>query len=199
MVEEMPAPGRYTPRAMCLAVAIGALSAFLFLAVCLACVQDMGRLLDPPSGFPFVELTRSILSPAAAAAIIALFVFNGLGQGVSIITSASRLTDLGPRLGSVVNAVSLIYCAITSVFFSSSPRPAPADMNYAIAVFGAMLVVALAFWFLQGRSTFMMQAEPALCADQSSGVAINNLGAAAESQGRPGADKKRNDVTCCEA
>ncbi|KAM4055891.1 amino acid permease [Hirsutella rhossiliensis] len=241
MVEEIPAPRRNAPRTMYLAVVCGALSGFLFMLVCLFCIQDLERLLSPPSGFPFIEITQSTVGLSGAAALIALFIFNGLGQGVSILTSASRLTwsfardggipfgaffahvdpqwrvparalwlqaalislvgllylfantvlqailsvstialtmsyampilalvlvgrdkmpprefNLG-RLGPPINAVSLVYCAVTTVFFffPSQPNPRPGDMNFAIAVFGVMLVVALGFWVVQGRLTFL--------------------------------------------
>ncbi|KJZ75285.1 hypothetical protein HIM_05211 [Hirsutella minnesotensis 3608] len=241
MVEEIPAPRRNAPRTMYLAVICGALSGFLFMVVCLFCIQDIERLLSPPSGFPFIEITQSTVGLYGGAVLIALFIVNGLGQGVSILTSASRLTwsfardggiPFGPffahvdtkwqvparalwlqavliglvgllylfantvlqailsvstialtisyampimvlvlvgrdrmpprefstgRLGPLINGVSLVYCAVTTVFFffPSRPNPSPGDMNYAIAVFGVMLVVALGFWVVQGRVTFM--------------------------------------------
>ncbi|PNY22493.1 Choline transport protein [Tolypocladium capitatum] len=241
MVEEMPAPRRNAPRTMYLAVLSGALSGFLFMIVCLFCIQDVGRLLKPPSGFPFIEITQSTVGLPGAAVLIGLFVFNGLGQGASVLTSASRLTwsfardggfplgayfahvDAGwkvparalwlqaviislvgvlylfantvlqailsvstialtvsyampivtllvvgrdklppgefslGRLGPLINCVSVAYCAVTTVFFffPTQPNPAAGDMNFAIAVFGVMLVVAVGFWVVQGRKTFM--------------------------------------------
>ncbi|KAF4594423.1 amino acid permease family protein [Ophiocordyceps camponoti-floridani] len=242
MAEEMPAPRRNVPLTMWLAVASGAISGFIFMLVCLFCIQDVERLLSPPSGFPFIEISQSTLGRDAAAVLIALFIVNGLGQGVGILTSASRLTwsfardgglplsrywslvdarwrvparalwlqaglisligllylfantvlqavlsvstialtlsyampiaalvifgrealppgdfRLGPRFGPLANAVSLAYCAVTTVFFffPSSPSPAPGDMNYAIAVFGLMVVVALGFWLFEGRKSYM--------------------------------------------
>jgi amino acid transporter len=61
------------------------------------------------------------------------------------------------KLGHVINWVSVIYCAITTVFFffPGSPSPSASDMNYAIVVFGVMLVVAVAFWFIKGRITYL--------------------------------------------
>lgn len=249
----MPAPRRDAPRTMWLAVVCGALSGFLFLVACLFCVQDLDRVLSPPLGFPFIEVARSTLGLDPAAALVALFVVNGLGQGAGILTSASRLTwsfardgglpfaayfahvdarwrvparalwlqaglvslvgllylfanavlqavlsvstialtvsyavpvavvavvgrdripprpfDLG-RLGPPVNAVSLLYCAVTTIvfFFPAHPDPRPGDMNYAIAVFGVMFVVALGFWLVQGRRTYLQTAGEVLYADDS--------------------------------
>ena len=61
------------------------------------------------------------------------------------------------KLGPVINWISVVYCSITTVFFffPGSPNPAPSDMNYAIAVFGVMLIVAVGFWFIKGRKTYL--------------------------------------------
>ncbi|POR39055.1 Choline transport protein [Tolypocladium paradoxum] len=280
MVEEMPAPRRNAPRTMCLAVLCGALSGFLFMVVCLFCIQDVDRLLEPPSGFPFIEITQSTVGLTGAAVLIGLFIFNGLGQGVSILTSASRLTwsfardggfPFGPyfahvdakwkvparslwlqavivslvgvlylfantvlqavlsvstialtvsyaipivallvvgrdkmppgefslgRLGPLINVVSIAYCAVTTVFFffPTRPNPPPSDMNFAIAVFGVMLVVAVGFWLVQGRKTFMQTAEMA-----EHVVYARSLGAEAsnESQARSSSANKKPSATDC--
>ncbi|PTB73933.1 hypothetical protein M440DRAFT_1446517 [Trichoderma longibrachiatum ATCC 18648] len=65
------------------------------------------------------------------------------------------------RLGMPLNIISIVYCAITTVFFlfPGVPNPAPSDMNYAIAVFGVMLVAAVGFWFVKGRVSFMQMDE----------------------------------------
>jgi len=246
MVEEIPAPRRNAPRTMYLAVLIGALSGFLFMVVCLFCIQDIDNVLQPASGNPFIQLLVSTVGVVGGAVMVGLFIFNGFGQGCSILTSSSRLTwsfardggfpcgvwfskvnqawkvpgrtlwlqcfiisllgilylfantvlqailsvstialtisyampigvlmvvgrdklpsggefKLG-RLGPFVNWVSIIYCSITTVFFffPSAPNPAASDMNFAIAVFGVMLVVALGFWFVQGHRTFLQSGE----------------------------------------
>ncbi|KAF4471097.1 HNM1-Choline permease [Fusarium albosuccineum] len=242
MVEELPAPRRNAPRTMVLAVVLGALSGFIFLVACLFCIQDLSAVLDPASGFPFIELVQSTIGLKRAAALIALFIFNGFGQGISVLTSASRLTwsfarDRGlpygdyfsyvdpywqvpgrslilqgiiinlvgllylfssttleailsvstialtisyaipigvllavgrnklpsggefglGRFGPTLNVVSIIYAAITTVFFffPGTPKPTPGDMNYAIAVFGIMLIIALGFWVVKGRKSFL--------------------------------------------
>ncbi|GAB0136846.1 hypothetical protein EsDP_00005134 [Epichloe bromicola] len=248
LVEEIPAPRRNAPRVMCLAVLIGAFSGFIFMVVCLFCVQDVENVLRPASGNPFIELLLSTVGLVGGAVMVALFIFNGLGQGSSVLTTSSRLTwsfardggipssvwfskvdetwkvpgralwlqcfiiclvgilylfsntvlqailsvstialtisyalpigvlmvvgrdrlpsggefQLG-RLGPFVNWVSVIYCSVTTVFFffPSAPHPAPSDMNFAIAVFGTMLVLSLGFWFVQGHRNFMQIVETA--------------------------------------
>lgn len=241
MVEEIPDPRRNVPKTIWLSVVCGALTGFIFMIVCLACIQDLDDILDPVTGLPFMDLLTSVLGTTGGCVLLSLFIFNGIGQGVSIVTSASRLTwgfardgglpwseylthvndtwkvpvraivaqcvvvslvgvlytfsstvleailsvstialtisyglpiavllikgrdklEPGPfklgKFGAVINWIAVIYCAITSVFFffPGSPAPAPEDMNYAIAVFGIMLIVAVAFWFLKGRTSFM--------------------------------------------
>jgi choline transport protein len=239
MVEELPSPRTTAPRVMWLAVLSGAVSGGLFMVVCLFCIQDLDSLLD--SDTPFIQLVIDTVGQNGGAALIVLFVFNGLGQGVSILTTASRLSwgfardggvpwsgyfsnvnstwnvplrmlwangfivaligilylfsntvlqailsvstialtisygmpivtllvvgrsklpprsfNLG-RWGYAVNWISIVYCAVTTVFFffPSSSNPAPADMNYAIAVFGVMIVIALLFWFVRGKRTYL--------------------------------------------
>lgn len=281
MVEEIPAPRRNAPRTMYLAVLSGALSGFLFMIACLFCIQDVPRLLDPPSGIPFIEIVQSTVGNTGAGILIGLFVFNGIGQGISVLTSASRLTwsfardggipygaffshvdpvwkaparalwlqatiiavvgvlylfantvlqailsvstialtisyampiltlvlvgrdklprgefSLG-RLGPTINWIAIVYCAVTTVFFffPTEPNPPPGDMNYAIAVFGVMLIVSLAFWLVQGRKTFMEVAElpdDVLYAEPVEGDRVGVVGREAVSTPRGGADKKRS-------
>ncbi|KAK5993022.1 Choline transport-like protein [Cladobotryum mycophilum] len=241
MVEEIPAPRRNGPKTMYLSVICGAITGFIFMMICLFCIQNLDRVLDPPTGLPFMELLEETVGLNGAAVLISLFIFNGMGAGVSVMTSASRLTwsfardggipfstyfqhvdptwkipgralwlqaaivslvgvlylfantvlqailsvstialtisyampiivllivgrdKLPPgefrlgRFGTAINVISIIYCSITTVFFlfPGSPNPSVSDMNYAIAVFGVMLVVALGFWFLGGRESFM--------------------------------------------
>lgn len=56
MVEEMPAPRINAPRVTYLAVLSGAVTGFVFMVVCLFCMQDVDRIVDSPSGLPFIEL-----------------------------------------------------------------------------------------------------------------------------------------------
>lgn len=230
---------------MWLAVVTGAVSGFIFMLVCLFCIQDLDSVLG--SDVPFMQLVQDAVGLQGAAVLLALFIFNGLGQGISVFTTGSRLTwgfardggipfsayfakvdptwkvparaivlqgvvvalvgvlylfantvleaiiststialtvsyalpiltlmitgrdrlpPGGFRLGSLgplINWTSVIYCAITTVFFffPGEPDPAPADMNYAIAVFAVMLVVSIGFWFTKGRIAYMRTADSA--------------------------------------
>ncbi|KAJ6023847.1 hypothetical protein N7540_004644 [Penicillium herquei] len=246
MVEEIPDPRRNAPRVIWMAVLFGAITGFIFMVVCLGCIQSVANVTN--ANLPFMELLIETIGLKGGAVLIALFIFNGLGQGVSVLTTASRLTwgfardgglpwsryfshvdpvwqvparslwgqgvvigivgvlylfantvleailsvstialtvsyampilallvvgrdklpaggcfKLG-RWGPWLNWVSIVYCVITTIFFlfPGSPNPSPSEMNYAIAVFGVMLVIAIAFWFIQGSKTYL-QTEDAL-------------------------------------
>lgn len=245
MMEEIPAPRTNVPKVLYLSVIFGAVSGGIFMVVCLFCIQDIDSLLETPTGLPFVKLVTTTIGKGGGAALMALFIFNGMGQGVSVMTSASRLTwgfardggipfsnyfslidqywkapiralwlecglislvgvlylfsetvlqailsvstialtisyaipimtllicgrdqlpsgefKLG-KFGPVINWISLIYCCITTVFFffPEAVHPTVEDMNWAIAVFGVMLIISLAFWFLKGRKTYLQTDE----------------------------------------
>lgn len=242
LVEEIPNPRKNVPFAMWLAVMSGAASGFIFMLVCLFSVQSLDDLLDPATGIPFMDLVWKTVGLDGGCVLLALFIVLGMGSGISIMTTSSRLTwgfardgglpwsqylaqvddtwkvplqatwvqgaiialvgvlytfastvlqailsvstialtisyalpifalllagrdklSSGPfRLGIwglFCNYVALIYCCITTVFFffPASPNPAPSEMNYAIAVFGVMVCVSVGFWFLKGRSTYIV-------------------------------------------
>ncbi|KFY00282.1 hypothetical protein O988_03396 [Pseudogymnoascus sp. VKM F-3808] len=239
MVEEIPSPRTNAPRVMYLSVISGAVSGGLFMVVCLFCIQNLDSILN--SDLPFIDLVTGVVGKGGGAALIILFVINGLRQGVSVMTTASRLSwgfardgglprsnyfanvnktwkvpirtlwancaivsligilylfantvleaivsvstialtisyampiltlvivgrdklppgkfQLG-RWGYLINWISIVYCCITTVFFffPGGPNPAGADMNYAIAVFGVMLIISVVFWFLKGKRTYL--------------------------------------------
>ncbi|KAH7025166.1 putative amino acid permease family protein [Microdochium trichocladiopsis] len=243
LAEEIPAPRKTIPRVLWLSVTLGAISGWIFMVACLFVIQSLDDVLDPSTGLPFMDLVVKSVGLQGGSVLLALFIFNGLGQGVSIMTTASRMTwgfardgglpfsryfahvdpvwkvpvralclqgvligligvlytfastvleailsvstialtisyalpivalviagrdklppggtfSLGKTFGPVANYVSLVYCAVTTVFFffPGDPDPAPEDMNYAIAVFGIMLVVAGAFWLVRGRREYL--------------------------------------------
>ncbi|THX11770.1 amino acid permease family protein [Aureobasidium pullulans] len=242
MIEELPNPKVNAPRAIYLSVVIGAVTGFIFMVVCLFCIQDVDTVINTPTGLPFMQLVQDAVGLKGTVVLMVLFTMNSLGQGISITTTGSRLTwsfardnglpfskyikrvnkkwkvppqallvqgflitlvgllylfantvleailsvatialtvsyampiltllivgrdklpaggqfGLG-RYGAVINWISVIYCAVTTVifFFPGGPNPSGADMNYAIAVFGVMLVVAIGFWFIQGRKQYL--------------------------------------------
>lgn len=90
MVEEIPAPRKNAPRVIWMAVLFGAVTGFIFMVVCLFCIQDVDKVLD--ADLPFMELMLETVGLKGATVLISLFIFNGLGQGISVLTTASRLS-----------------------------------------------------------------------------------------------------------
>ncbi|KAF3357979.1 hypothetical protein VdG1_05644 [Verticillium dahliae VDG1] len=192
MVEEMPSPRRDAPKAMYLAVICGAASGFIFMLATLFSIQDFDMVLNTPTGFPFIQVLEDALGRTAGTVLVALFIVNGFGQGISVMTSASRLTwgfarDGGLPWGSyfshvdptwkvparalwlqcfIVCLIGVLYTFASTVLEAvlavstialtiSSPNPSATDMNYAIAVFGVMLLVSFLFWVARGRVTYL--------------------------------------------
>lgn len=109
---------------------------------------------------------NTVLEAILSTATIALTVSYGLPIAALMIAGRDKLPPGGfrlGRLGPLFNWVSVIYCAITTVFFffPGAPNPAPADMNYAIAVFAIVLVVSISFWFVKGRRAYMQTEDSA--------------------------------------
>lgn len=240
MVEELPNPSKSGPRIVWLSVVTGAISGFLFMMICLFSIQSIDDVVG--ADYPFIQLCVEAIGLTAAVTLIALFIVSGIGQNLSLATTASRLTWSFARDGGVpfynyfakvddywrvpvratwaqgfiaglvgvlylfantvleailsvstialtisyaipiiallvsgrdklpasrafnlgwfgtpANIISICYCSITTVFFffPGTPDPDIADMNWAIAVFGVMLVIAVGFWFIQGHKTYL--------------------------------------------
>jgi amino acid transporter len=240
MVEELPNPAKSGPRIIWLSVLTGAVTGFIFLVVCLFCIQNYSDIVD--ADYAFITLCQTVLGVNGAAVLLALFIINGIGQNLSLATTASRLTwsfardggipfyryfakvddkwrspvratwaqgaiaaligvlylfadtvlsailsvstialtisyalpivvllivgrdqlpetrsfNLG-KYGVFCNVVGIVYCSITTVFFffPGNPNPGTSEMNWAIAVFGVMLVIAIGFWVVQGNRSYL--------------------------------------------
>lgn len=128
MVEEIPAPRRNAPRAIWLSVVIGAISGFLFMVVCLFCIQNLDTVVN--ADLPFMQLVQDAIGLQGGAVLLALFIFNGLGQGISIFTTGSRLTWGFARDG---KSSLYLFCGVSyklSVyFFPPIPPPLPRSFN----------------------------------------------------------------------
>jgi amino acid transporter len=102
----------------------------------------------------------TVLEAILSVSTIALTVSYGMPILTLLLVGRDKLPpgqfSLG-RFGSVINWISVVYCVVTTVFFffPSDPNPSGSDMNYAIAVFGIMLIVTLVFWVIKGRITYM--------------------------------------------
>lgn len=102
-----------------------------------------------------------VLGAILGVATIALTVSYGIPIAVLLWVGRDKLPHGGQfnlgRLGPAMNWIAIVYCIVSSIFFffPSSPDPTGSSMNYSIAVFGIMIIVALGFWFVQGRKSFL--------------------------------------------
>lgn len=107
--------------------------------------------------------STTTLQAILAVSTIALTISYAIPIAVLLIVGRDKLVP-GPyklgKFGYTANIVSVVYCCITTVFFffPSSPDPSGSDMNYAIAVFGIILVIAAIFWVLKGRKPYLKTA-----------------------------------------
>lgn len=104
--------------------------------------------------------TNTAVDAVVSVTTVALTVSYGFPMLAVLVFGKADLPpgrfSLG-RWSSVVNYVGLGYCAVTTVFFlfPGSPSPNYRNMNYAVAVFGVTLVVAIGFWFIKGLRTYL--------------------------------------------
>jgi amino acid transporter len=109
--------------------------------------------------------SNATLEAILSVSTIALTVSYAIPIAVLLLVGRDKLELTGGsyklgRFGYTANIVSIIYCAVTTVFFffPESPKPAPADMNYAIVVFGAVLLLGLLSWFAVGKKHYLLTA-----------------------------------------
>ncbi|GAA5917371.1 hypothetical protein JCM6882_006341 [Rhodosporidiobolus microsporus] len=246
MVEEIPEPHINVPRAMLLAVVVGASSSFVFLMVLLFCMTDVTAVIESPAGslittmyqstqsvagaiclqvFPIISMEfasqgimcaasrmvhafardrglpfstffsklnsrtavpdRAVYFTTGWCIVFALIYFGSSSSFNAILSSSvvmlnmsycvpivllltrgrhllrpesfpSPTWTLGPILGPLANIVALCFTAITTVFFVFPPElPATGtSMNYAVAVFGIVIIMSTLTWIFQGRKEF---------------------------------------------
>lgn len=104
---------------------------------------------------------NTVLEAILSVSTIALTVSYAIPVVVLLVVGRDKLPKGIPfhlgRYGTAANVISVIYCVVTTIFFffPGEPDPTPADMNWAIAVFGIMLIIALGFWFVQGHRSYL--------------------------------------------
>jgi len=103
----------------------------------------------------------TVLEAILSVSTIALTISYGIPIITLLIVGRDKLPAANAfrlgRYGFAINVVSIIYCVVTTVFFffPGAPDPSVPDMNWAIAVFGVMLVIAIGFWFVQGHRSYL--------------------------------------------
>lgn len=119
--------------------------------------------------------SNKVLQAVLSVSTISLTISYGMPIAILALVGRDKLPPrrfhLG-RWGSLINWISIVYCVVTAVFFffPGSPRPSSADMNYAIVVFGVMLALSVMFWFLRGKSAYLITDRSMLEAIRAQGL-----------------------------
>ncbi|KAJ5443716.1 Hnm1p [Penicillium daleae] len=119
--------------------------------------------------------SNTVLQAVLSVSTISLTISYGMPIIILVYVGRDQLPPrrfhLG-RWGLLINWISIGYCVVTTVFFffPGSPRPSSTDMNYAIAVFGVMLAVAVMCWFVKGRSFYLVTDRSMLEAIRAQGL-----------------------------
>ena len=108
--------------------------------------------------------STTVLTAIVSASTVALMISYGLPVTVLLAVGRDKLHPGPFRLGSwgmLINVVAVVTCALSSVFFffPSVVHPSASDMNYAIAVFGVMMILSLGFWLVRGHRTYLKTEE----------------------------------------
>lgn len=133
-----------------------------------------------PPGFD-VPVAAVMVSATCACALHCIYIGSALAFNIIIsIGTVSLLTSYMVSIGTItwkrlrghpllpsklnlgkfglpVNLASLVFCAVVFVFafFPPVPNPAAAEMNWAIAVFGGTLLLALAYYELRAKHAYV--------------------------------------------
>lgn len=124
---------------------------------------------------------NTVLTAILAVSTIALTISYGMPILTLLLVGRDKLPAGGEfhlgKYGPVINWISVIYCSVTTVFFffPSEPAPAPADMNYAIAVFAVMIVVAVGFWIVTGRKTYLQTNDAAMRLEMARRLEVEDI------------------------
>ncbi|QRW20032.1 choline transport protein [Rhizoctonia solani] len=97
IVEEMPSPHIHAPRAMILAVLIGATSSFAFLIVLLFCLKDVDAVIASPAGALLEIIYQATNNRAGSVCLLMFPVVSMAFAGQGIMTGASRMTHAFAR------------------------------------------------------------------------------------------------------
>jgi choline transport protein len=99
MVEEMPKPHINAPRAMVLAVIIGASSSFVFLIIILFCIKNVDTVISSPAGALIEAIYQGTSSKAGAACLTMFPIISMAFAAQGIMTASSRMSYAFARDG----------------------------------------------------------------------------------------------------
>ncbi|TXT08722.1 hypothetical protein VHUM_02850 [Vanrija humicola] len=173
MVEEMPAPAKNAPKVMVLAIALGAVTGWIFTIVLLFCLRDFEAVLTSPAG-PLLEIYYQATGHMSGATC--LLMFNLLAMFLSIqaintvssrmVMSFARDRGLGhlsrflapvhPTLRVPLWSVTFVTVGVVviSLIYLGSTVALNGIMASAVVFLQASYAVPVALIFVRGESAF---------------------------------------------
>ncbi|KAL4902019.1 hypothetical protein BDW74DRAFT_187028 [Aspergillus multicolor] len=90
--EEMRNPATEVPQCMLGSVLINGVLGFAFLLAVLFCMGDMDAALDSPTGYPIIEIFRSVTSSRVSSSVMmAIVILTAVLATIALIASAARM------------------------------------------------------------------------------------------------------------
>ncbi|KAK8094316.1 amino acid/polyamine transporter I [Apiospora hydei] len=106
--------------------------------------------------------SSSTFNAITAASVVALGVTYAIPPAINVLRGRkmlppTRAFKLPEPVGWVLNIVGIAWAILTTVLFVFPPETpvTPDNMNYAIAAFGVMLLIAVTTWFVDGRKHYV--------------------------------------------
>ncbi|TXT04786.1 hypothetical protein VHUM_04054 [Vanrija humicola] len=176
MMEEMPAPSVNGPKVLLLAIALGAVTGWLFLVVLLLCLKDIDAVIASPTG-PLLAIYQQATNSAAGATCLAMFNFLCMvfmTQGIMTIASrmvwtfardrglghlSPALAPVHPRLKVPVWSVVfvLVWCVVLGLIYLGSTVAFNAIASSSLSLLQISYFIPILIVFVRGDAVFADQ------------------------------------------
>ncbi|KAK8107569.1 amino acid/polyamine transporter I [Apiospora kogelbergensis] len=106
--------------------------------------------------------SSSTFNAITAASVVALGVTYAIPPTINVLRGRkmlppTRAFKLSEPVGWILNLVGIAWTILTTVLFVFPPETpvTPDNMNYAVAAFGVMILIAVTTWFIDGRKHYV--------------------------------------------
>ncbi|KAK0522792.1 hypothetical protein OC842_006363 [Tilletia horrida] len=192
MSEEMPRPNVNVPRAMLLAVAIGASSSFIVLVIFLFVLNDFDQVIEAGSG-PLLQIIFQATRNEAAAVSLLMFPLMSMAfAAIGILCAASRQThtfavdrglpfsrflsrEASPKLGGVPWAALTLTTTLVIIFgciYLGNSTALNAILSSSVVGLQISYAIPAALLLVRGRGLLDMELDEALATDAEVGAAL---------------------------
>ncbi|CAD6959845.1 unnamed protein product [Tilletia laevis] len=192
IVEEMPRPHINAPRAMLLAVAIGASSSFIVLIVLLFVLTDLDAVIESGSG-PLLQIIYQATRNSGAAVTLLMFPLISMGiAATGQLCAASRQThtfamdgglpfsrflsrEASPRLGGVPWTALSLTTALVIIFgfvYLGSSSALNAILSSSVVTLEVSYAIPAALLLIRGRGVLDADLDEALTTDSDVGAVL---------------------------